>query len=56
VLSKTIGLKKKKKKVMGGWRNLHTQNLRNFYSLPNIITEIKSRRLRRATYVDNMKI
>jgi hypothetical protein len=57
VLRKTIGLKKKnKKEVTGDWRKLHTKNLRNFYSSPNIITEIKSRRLRRTAHVDKIEI
>jgi len=57
VLRKTIGLKKKnKKKVTGDWRKLHTTNLRKFYSSPNIITEIKSRRVRRTAHVGNIEI
>jgi hypothetical protein len=54
VLRKTIGLKKKNKKGTG--EKLHTKNLRNFYSSPNIIREIKSRRLRRTAHVGNIEI
>jgi hypothetical protein len=57
VLRKTIGLKKKnKKEVTEDWRKLYTKNLRNFHSSPNIITEIKSRSLRRTAHVGNIEI
>jgi hypothetical protein len=32
--------------VMGGWRMLHREELHNFYTSPNIIGVIKSRRMR----------
>jgi hypothetical protein len=51
------GLKKKsKKEVSRDWRKLHAKNLRNFHSSPNIITEIKSRSLRRTAHVGNTEI
>jgi hypothetical protein len=37
--------------VAGGWRRLHNEELHNLYSSPNIITMIKSRRIRRAEHV-----
>jgi hypothetical protein len=30
--------------VVGGWRNLHKEELRNFYSSPDIISVIESRK------------
>jgi hypothetical protein len=36
----------KRVEVMGGWRKLHSEELHNLYSLPNIIRTIKSRRMR----------
>jgi hypothetical protein len=32
--------------VTGGWKKLHTEELRDLYSSPNIIRIIKSRRMR----------
>jgi hypothetical protein len=32
--------------VTGDWRKLHNEELHNFYSSPNIIRMIKSRRMR----------
>jgi hypothetical protein len=37
--------------VTGDWRKLHTEELHNLYSPPNIITMIKSRRMRWAGHV-----
>jgi hypothetical protein len=37
--------------VMGGWKQLHNVELHNLYSLPSIIRDIKSRRMRWAGYV-----
>jgi hypothetical protein len=36
----------KRDKVMGGWRKLHNEELRDYYSLPSIIRIIKPRRMR----------
>jgi hypothetical protein len=36
----------KRDEVTGGWRKLHNEKLHNFYSSPNIIRVIKSRRIR----------
>jgi hypothetical protein len=35
----------KRNEVTGGWRKLHNEELHNFYSSPNIIRMIKSRRM-----------
>jgi hypothetical protein len=32
--------------VTGEWRNLHTEELNDLYSLPNIVRVVKSRRMR----------
>jgi hypothetical protein len=37
--------------TIGGWRKLHNEELHNFYSLPNIIKIIKSRKMRWAEHV-----
>jgi hypothetical protein len=36
----------KRDEVMGEWRKLHSGELHNLYSLPDIIRQIKSRRMR----------
>jgi hypothetical protein len=36
----------KRDEVTGKWRTLHSEELHNFYSSPNIIRQIKSRRMR----------
>jgi hypothetical protein len=41
----------KRNKVMGEWRELHNEELRDFYSSPSIIRMIKSRRMRWAEHV-----
>jgi hypothetical protein len=41
VLRRMFGLKRNK--TRGGWRNLHDDELYNFYSLPNINRNIKLR-------------
>jgi hypothetical protein len=46
--------KPKKETVTGGWRKLHTEELHNLYSSPNIIRMIKSRRMRLAGRVARM--
>jgi hypothetical protein len=38
----------------GEWRKLHSEKLRNLYSLPSIIRLIKSKRMRWAGYVARM--
>jgi hypothetical protein len=37
--------------VIGGWRTLHNEELRNLYSSPIIIRMIKSRRVKWAVHV-----
>jgi hypothetical protein len=37
--------------IMGQWRKLHSGELHNLYSLPDIIRQIKSRRMRWAGHV-----
>jgi hypothetical protein len=37
----------KRDKVTGEWRKLHNEELNNLYSTPDIIRQIKSRRMRR---------
>jgi hypothetical protein len=44
----------KRDEVTGDWRILHNGELHNLYSLPNIITMMKSRRMRCAGYVARM--
>jgi hypothetical protein len=44
----------KRNEVMGGWRKLHNEKLRDLYSLPSIIRIIKSRRMRWAGHVARM--
>jgi hypothetical protein len=41
----------KRDEVIGGWRKLHNEELRNLYCSPSIIRIIKSRRLRWAGHV-----
>jgi hypothetical protein len=40
--------------VTGEWRKLHTEELHNLYSSPNIIRQFKSRRMRWAGHVARM--
>ena len=40
--------------VTGEWRKLHDEELRDFYSLPNIVRVVKSRRMRWAEHVARM--
>jgi hypothetical protein len=43
VLRRTFGYKRKK--VAGGWRRLHNEELRNLYASPNIIKVIRVKRM-----------
>jgi len=44
----------KRDEVTGGWRKLHNEELRDLYSLPNIVRVVKSRRMRWAGHVAPM--
>jgi hypothetical protein len=44
----------KRDEVMGEWRKLHSEELRNLYSSPDIIRKIKSRRMRWTGHVARM--
>jgi hypothetical protein len=44
----------KKDEVTGEWRKLHIEELHNWYSSPNVIGQIKSRRMRWAGHVARM--
>ena len=44
----------KRDEVTGEWRKLHNEELRNLYSLPNIVLVVKSRRMRWAGHVARM--
>ena len=41
----------KRNEVIGEWRKLHNEELRDLYSLPNIVRVVKSRRMRWAGHV-----
>jgi hypothetical protein len=45
----------KRDEVTGGWRKLHNEELHNLYSSPNIITMVKSRRMRSAGYIARLR-
>jgi hypothetical protein len=45
----------KRDEVMGGWRELHNEELRDLYSSPSIIRMIKLRRMRWAGHVARMR-
>jgi hypothetical protein len=51
-LRRTFG--RKRDEVMGEWRNLHNEELRELYSSSSIIRIIKSRRKRWAIHVARM--
>jgi hypothetical protein len=44
VLRRIFG--RKRDEVSGEWRKLHSEKLRNLYSSPDIIRQVKSRRMR----------
>ena len=44
----------KREAVTGEWRKLHNKDLRDLYSLPNIVRVVKSRRMRWAVHVASM--
>jgi hypothetical protein len=44
----------KRDEVTGEWRKLHNEELHNLYSSPDIIRQVKSRRMRRAGHVARM--
>ena len=44
----------KRDEVTGVWRKLHNEELRDLYSLPNIVRVVKSRRMRWARHVARM--
>jgi hypothetical protein len=52
VLRRIFGTKRDE--VMGEWRKLHNEELYNLYSSPNIMKQIKSRRMRWAGHVARM--
>jgi hypothetical protein len=52
VLRRIFG--RKRDEVMGEWRKLHSEELHNLYSSPNIIRQIKSRRMRWVEHVAHM--
>jgi hypothetical protein len=45
----------KRDEVTGEWRKLHIEELHNLYSSPDIITQVKSRRMRWAGHVACMR-
>ena len=53
VVRKTFGAKRDE--ITGEWRKLHNAELRALYSSPNIIRNLKSRRLRWAGHVARME-
>jgi hypothetical protein len=44
----------KRDEMIGGWRTLHIEALRNLYSSPSIIRMINSRRMRGEGYVGRL--
>ena len=53
VLRKVFG--PKRDEVTGEWRKLHNEELKDLYSLPNIVRVVKSRRMRWAGHVARMR-
>jgi hypothetical protein len=52
VLRRIFG--RKRDEVTGEWRKLHSEKLRNLYSSPHIIRQVKSRRMRWVGHVAHM--
>jgi hypothetical protein len=52
VLRRISGLKRDE--VTGEWRKLHSGELHNLYSTPNIIRQIKSKRMRWVGQITHM--
>jgi hypothetical protein len=48
------GFGAKRDEITGEWRKLHNEELRDLYSLPNIVRVVKSRRIRWAEHVAHM--
>jgi hypothetical protein len=44
----------KREEVTGGWRRLHNEEPHNFYASPNVISVVKSRRVRCVGHVARM--
>jgi hypothetical protein len=44
----------KRDEVTGEWRKLHSEEVHNLYSSPDIIRQVKSRRMRWTRYVERM--
>jgi hypothetical protein len=53
VLRRIFG--QKRDEETGGWRKLHNEKLRNFYSSPNIIRMVKSGRMRWTGHVARLR-
>jgi hypothetical protein len=53
VLRRVFGTKRAE--VTGEWRKLHNEELRDLYSVPNIVRVVKSRRMRRAGHMARME-
>jgi hypothetical protein len=52
MLTRLFGLKRDE--MVGGWKELHNEELHNLNSLPNIIRMIKSRKMRLAGHITCM--